>query len=285
MRTVFTVIPTDDDSGAAGPTTAAVSRGDGTTQRSALDRSNHEEDVMSVLSDPRRSGRLAAGIGLIGFSVLLLAEDRLDPTGGVSFYDAAVAHPGLLTASALTLLGSAVLTVPAIAGIIHQARDRGAVLARLGGFFALLGALGHTALAVLYLAMRSLAGGDPAQMAAFEDRLNADTAIGIVGMVLLGSFGVGISLLAWAAWRAGLIGWWGPAVVTAVVFAHAVLPDDLPPVVPFTALTALAAVFGFLGLRALAMPDGEWSRSPSVDNATQLPGPIAAQRPTEPVKR
>jgi hypothetical protein len=195
--------------------------------------------------------RLAAGVGLIGFSTLIVVEDRLDPTTGVSFYEAATGHPGLLTASALTLLGSAVLTVPAIAGIVAHTNDRGAVLARVGGFFALLGALGHTALAVIYLMMRSLAGGDQQQMTAFESRLNGDTAIGIVGTVLLLSFGVGIALLAWAAWRADLIGWWAPAIVTAVVLAHGVLPDDLPPVIPFTALTAIAVVFGWLGVRLL----------------------------------
>ena len=52
-----------------------------------------------------------------------------------------------------------------------------------------------------------------------------------------------------------MIGWWGPAVVTAVVVAHGVLPDDLPPVIPFTALAALAAVFGRLGVRLLTTPD------------------------------
>jgi hypothetical protein len=218
---------------------------------------------MSVLSNARRTRRLAAGIGLLGFGTLLIAEDRLDPTGGITFYEAAVDHPGLLTASALTLLGSAVLTVPAIGGIIHQARDRGATLAHLGGFFTLLGALGHTALAVLYLFMRSLAGGDPAQMAAFENRFNTDTTIGVVGLVLLFSFGVGITLLAWSAWRAGLIGWWAPAVVTTVVLAHAVLPEDLPAAVPFIGLTAIATVFGLLGLRALAMPDAEWTAVPA----------------------
>ena len=206
--------------------------------------------------------RRIAGVGLIGFSALLLVEDRLDPTSGVSFYEAATTRPGLLTASALSLLGSAVLTVPAIAGIISSARDRGAVLARVGGLFALLGALGHTALAVVYLMMRSLTGGDRAQMVAFEDRINADTSLGIIAMVMLLSFGVGLALLAWAVWRAGMIGWWGPAVVTAVVVAHGVLPDDLPSVIPFTALAALAAVFGWLGVRLLTTPAGERSPAP-----------------------
>ncbi|HEX6056755.1 MAG TPA: hypothetical protein VFY98_13165 [Intrasporangium sp.] len=224
---------------------------------------------MSVLSNPRRSSRLAAGVGLIGFSALLPIEDRVDP-GGDSFYDAAVAHPGQLTASSLILLASAILTVPAITGLIHQAHGRGAVLARIGGFFALLGAFGHAGLAVVYLAMRSLAGGDPVEMAGFEERLNADIATGIVVIVLLLSFGVGLTLLAWAAMRAGLIGWWAPTVITAVVLAHAVLPEDLPPVIPFTALIAIAVVFGLLGLRALAMTDAEWSPSPSVESAMRV---------------
>ncbi len=213
---------------------------------------------MSLLSNPHRSGRIAAGVGLIGFSALILVEDPLDPTSDVTFHEAAVAHPGLLTASALVLLGSAVLTVPAIVGIIHQARDRGSVLARVGGLFTLLGALGHTALAILYLLMRSLAGGDAAEMKAFEDRINEDPAVGAVALPLLLSFGVGIALLAWAAWRAGLIGWWGPALVTAVVVAHDLLPSDVPRAVEIGALASLAVVFGTLGVRALMMTDDAW---------------------------
>lgn len=145
---------------------------------------------MSTLSDTRRIRRTTCGIGLLGFGALLVVQAPLDPTDDTTFYDAALAHPGLLTASALTLLGSAVLTVPAIAAIVHQARDRGSLVAGLGGLFTLLGALGHTALAVIYLLMRSLAGGDPAQMMAFEDRFSSDPATGVVGLVLLTSFGL-----------------------------------------------------------------------------------------------
>ena len=119
-------------------------------------------------------------------------------------------HPNELLYSALLLLASAVMTVPAIGGILHQARDRGARLAEFGAFFTLLGALGHTALAVIYLVMRAMAGGDAAEMAAFEARFNSDPALGIVAMTLILSFGVGLTLLAWSAWRAGIVGWWAP---------------------------------------------------------------------------
>jgi hypothetical protein len=210
---------------------------------------------MTILSDPRRSRRVTAGLGLIGFSVLLVAEDLVDAGGG-SFYDTAVGHPDLMTASALILLVSAALTVPAIGAIIHQARGRGSLTAHLGGLFALLGALGHVCLTTVNLVMRSLAGGDPAQMRALEQRLDADP-------VLLTSFGVGLALLAFAAWRAGLIGWWAPAAVTAVVLVHAVLPDDPPAALSLTALSVVALVYGRLGVRTLRLSDADWDPAPT----------------------
>lgn len=217
---------------------------------------------MTTAHSTRRLGRITSGIGLLGFGALLVVEDLIDPTNGdVSFADAAITSPGLLTAAALTLLGSAVLTVPAIGGILHQARDRGSILAGLGAFFTLLGAMGHAGLAVLYLIMRSLAGGDPGQMADFENRINEDPTL-VVAFVLLTSFGVGITLLAWSAWRAGLIGWWAPGLVTLVVLVHAVV-DDAPAPVSLAGLTVIAVVFGRLGVRALRMTDSDWDRTDS----------------------
>lgn len=223
---------------------------------------------MSAFSDARRLRRIVAGLGLLGFGLLLVAQDPLDPTDGAGFYDAAVGRPGLMTASALTLLASAVLTVPAIGGIIHQARDRGSLLAHLGGLFTLLGALGHMGLATVYLVMRSLAGGDPAQMRAFEDRLNADAAL-VVFFILLTSFGIGMALLVWAAWRAGLIGWWAAALITVVVLVHNVLPDDPPAAVGLAMLGAIAVVFGRLGVRTLRLSDTDWDPAPQ--RAAQAP--------------
>lgn len=216
---------------------------------------------MTILSDPRRSRRVTAGLGLIGFSVLLVAEDLVDAGGG-SFYDTAVGHPDLMTASALILLVSAALTVPAIGAIIHQARGRGSLTAHLGGLFALLGALGHVCLTTVNLVMRSLAGGDPAQMRALEQRLDADPVL-VIPFVLLTSFGVGLALLALAAWRAGLIGWWAPAAVTAVVLVHAVLPDDPPAALSLTALSVVALVYGRLGVRTLRLSDTDWDPAPT----------------------
>ena len=203
--------------------------------------------------------RITAGIGLIGFPALLVVQGLVDSSDDAGFYAAALTHPNELLYSALLLLASAVMTVPAIGGILHQARDRGARLAEFGALFTLLGALGHTALAVMYLEMRSLAGGDAAEMVALETRFNSDPALGIVAMTLILSFGLGLTLLAWSAWRAGIVGWWAPALTTSVVLLHAVYPGEATAIVDAAAVCAIAVVFGWLGTKVLAMSDNEWN--------------------------
>jgi len=237
---------------------------------------NNRPDHTARVPWARRIRRIATGFGMIGFSALLIPQGIVDPTDASSFRDASVHQPVALYVSGLLLLASALLTFPAICGILHQARDRGALVADIGAGFAALGALGHAALGIIYLIMRSMGDGDAAAMIAFEERFNSDVPVGVVGLTLLLSFGIGIALLAWAAWRAGLIGVWGPVVITAVVVAHSVLPDDLPSAVPAIALGSHAVVFGWLGVRPTRLSDAEWE--------THSGGPtsIADDRPKAP---
>jgi hypothetical protein len=208
----------------------------------------------------RRVRRLAAGLALLGFPAALLVEALVDPSSGgtgPTYLAAATDHPGRLTAAAVALVVSAALTPPAAAAILRLARDRGAALATAGAVFAVLGALAHTAIATVALLVLGLPGGDPAQMVAFVDRMNDRPEVGAVVLPLVLSFGLGVALLAWAAWRAGLVGWWGPALVTAVVVAHTALPE-VPAAVELAGLTAIAVVFGWLGVRVLRLPDRAW---------------------------
>jgi hypothetical protein len=208
----------------------------------------------------RRVRRLTAGIALLGFPAALLVEALVDPSSGgtgETYLAAATDQPGALTAAAVALVVSAALTPPAVAGILHQARDRGAALANAGAVFAVLGALAHMGIATVALVALGLPGGDPAQMIAFVDRMNDRPEVGAVVLPLVLSFGLGVALLAWAAWRAGLVGWWGPALVTAVVVAHTALPE-VSPAVEFAGLTAIAVVFGWLGVQVLRLPDRAW---------------------------
>jgi len=213
----------------------------------------------------RRLRRYTCGAALILFPALLVVEGPLDPAPGGSgevMYRAATEHAAALTASAVLLLVSGMLMVPAAAAVLHQARDRGSVLADIGAVLAVLGGFGHAAISVFYLIALGLAGGDRAEMAAYVDRVNESAALGFVAFPLILCFGLGVGVLAWAAWRSGAIGWWGPAVVTAVVVAHLVLPID-SAVIELVGLGALAVVFGWLGVRVLRMTDAEWDGIPS----------------------
>jgi hypothetical protein len=119
--------------------------------------------------------------------------------------------------------------------------------------FAVLGAFGHLGITLFYLFSLGLPGGDRAQMEAFVDRANELPELGAVAFPLILCFGIGLALMAWAAWRAGLVGWWGPAAVTAVVLAHDLLPFEVPPAASAVALAVPAAVFGWVGVRSLAL--------------------------------
>lgn len=222
----------------------------------------------------RRIRRVATGLALLGFTGLLVPQAIADPTGSASFQEAADGRPDAMFWSGLLLLASALLTFPAIGGILHQARDRGALVANIGAVVAGLGALGHAAMGSISLVLRSLAGGEVTAMRAVENRFLADIPVGIVGLTLLMSFGIGIALLSWAAWRAGIVGLWGPVVVTVVVAAHVLLPEDLPGVVPVAALVLITVVFGWLGVRTLRLSDAAWearAEAPSAAAGTVRP--------------
>jgi magnesium-transporting ATPase (P-type) len=197
--------------------------------------------------------RATAAAGLIGFSALLVVQAVVDPaqggTGEVMFR-AAAETPGALFASSLLLMVSALLTIPAVSGLLHQARDRGAALANWAAFFAVLGAFGHVAIGVFYLLSLGLPGGDRAAMEGFVDRTNALPELSAVAFPLILCFGIGLALMAWTAWRVGLVGWWGPAAVTAIVLLHDLLPFEVPAAASAATLAVPAAVFGWIGVRS-----------------------------------
>lgn len=217
-------------------------------------------------STARRLRRYTAGAALILFPALLVVQAPIDPaTGGTGevMFTAATEHRGALTASALLLIVSGMLMVPAVLGIVRQARDRGAGLANLGAVLGVLGAFGHFAIALFYIVALALPGGDRAEMVAYVDRLNASPVLGAVVFPLILCFGLGVVVVAWAAWRAGLVGIWGPASVTAVVLVHNLLPFQPPTVLTVVLLVVLTVVFGHLGVRILRTGDAAWDGAPA----------------------
>lgn len=211
-------------------------------------------------SPARRLRRWTAGAALIVFPALLVPQALIDPTGtgtGADMVRAASESRGTLIASALLLMVSALLMIPAVTAVLHQARDRGAAVGNVGATLAVLGGLGHFAIAMFYLISLPLDGGDPALMVAYVDRLNETAAIGAVVFPLILCFGLGVAVLPWAAWRAGAVPVWVPALATTAAVTHFLLPEGIA----FAAevqLTALTVAYAVLGLRVLRMTDGEW---------------------------
>lgn len=232
---------------------------------------------MPTTSTARRLRRYTAGAALILFPALLVPQAVIDPASGGAgevMYAAATEHRGALLASALLLLVSGLLMAPAVVGILHQARDRGAALANLGAGLGVLGGFGHFGIALFYIVALALPGGDRAQMVAYIDRLNASPALGAVAFPLILCFGLGVLTLPWAAWRAGVFRVWGPTLATAAVLSHFALPPGLEtPVVEVAALVALTVVFGYLGVRILRLTDAEWDGVPT---AAAAPDPVHA---------
>jgi hypothetical protein len=95
-------------------------------------------------------------------------------------------------------------------------------------------------------------------MIAYIDRLNESDAIGAVAFPLILCFGLGVAVLPWAAWRAGAVGWWAPAVATTAVVVAQGLPFSYD-LLTLATLVALVVVFGHLGVRVLRMTDAEWN--------------------------
>jgi hypothetical protein len=221
--------------------------------------------MSSPATPARRLRRYAAGTALVAFPVLLIAQEFTNPLTegtGADFYEVTSASRGALVPSMLLLMITGALMAPAASGVLHQARDRGAALANAGAAFLVLGGLAMFAEGVIFLIATALPGGDPAEMAAYFDRLTESSLTGMVWITLMLCFGIGAAVLPWAAWRAGAVHWWVPALATVAVLAEFGLPfhSTASEIVVFAALTA---AYGALGLRVLRMTDAEWDGLPT----------------------
>ena len=234
---------------------------------------------MTAPSTPaRRLRRYAAGVALIAFPALLIGQEFTNPLtegDGADFHDVTSGSPGAFVPSILLLMVAGLLTAPAAGGVLHQARDRGAALANAGAAFLVAGGLSLFGEGLIFVVASSLPGGDPAQMIAYWDRLTESALVGTVWITLMLSFGLGLGLLPWAAWRAGSVHWWVPALATVAVLAQFGLPFH-STATELAVFAALTAAFGAIGVRVLRMTDAEWDGVPS---STRTKVPAVDRRP------
>jgi hypothetical protein len=209
--------------------------------------------------------RRAAVIAAPALSALLIvAGFFLDPAIGESGRELAeeyAAHPGREQVSALAFhFAFALLAIPAVA-LIVAVRGRGAWLANLAAFLAVLGmtTLPGFLLTDFYdIAIYGELGGDAWD--AVDDRLQE--LPGAIVMFLTGFLGFALTLpvALLAAWRAGLLPWWPALVVLAGNVAAQAIPGGFGLLVWAAALVVLAYVLWRLLPERVAAPLDEPAR-------------------------
>lgn len=242
---------------------------------------------MLGLSNPTKFRKRMAGAGLIGFPLAgliaaLIDADEGTDTAGSELYAIAASHSDAILVAALVFMVSAVLTVPAVGGIVHLVRRRGVTLAHIGGALVALGAFGHMAYATWQLMLTQVARApDQAALVDFLDRQQA--VMTPVVLPLLIAVPVGLLLLAIALRRARLVPQWF-LVATIATFAFDVvlnsssLEDTKLPIV--FAWAAFAGLYGYLGVRVLRMSDVDWEKPRAIDEgrSAAVPEPAVSGR-------
>jgi hypothetical protein len=218
---------------------------------------------MSV-TKTERFRRRVAGISLIGFAAMLVAQDLVGartPSDAAGQYAAVAAERGGTIVSSVFLLVSSIFLVPAVFGILHLVRGRGVTLVHIGGGLAILGALGHVAVMTYQLALVEMTRvGDREAMVALIDRLSNSTTVGLVVFPMILAFALGLLILSVALWRAGIVQGWAAALVLVAVILDVGAPDGAPTAVSIVKQLLGFAAFTYVGLRVLRMSDAEWEQ-------------------------
>lgn len=228
--------------------------------------------------NPRKAHRQIAAAGLIGFPLAGLAAALLDSnegtdTPGAELYAIASTHGDAILASGLIFMLSAVLVVPAAAAVVHLVRGRGATPALIGSGFLVLGGFGHMGFATWQVILSTVPhDADRAAMSAFLDRQQSVTTPVLLPLLL--SIALGVLLQAIALRRARLVpGWFLAGTIVLLGFdlvmnSTSLESWKLPIVFVWASLTAL---YGYFGVRVLAMGDERWATPAPVEIA-----PVAA---------
>ena len=162
--------------------------------------------------------RRAAVVAAPALSALLIvAGFFLDPAideSGRELAEEYAAHPGREQVSALAFhFAFALLAIPAVA-LIVAVRGRGAWLANLAGFFAVLGmtTLPGFLLTDFYdIAIYGELGGEAWD--AVTDRIEELPGATIMFLTAVVGFTLALPVALFAAWRAGLVAWWAPVLL------------------------------------------------------------------------
>jgi hypothetical protein len=205
--------------------------------------------------------RRAAVVAAPALSALLIvAGFFLDPAIDESGRDLAeeyAEHPGREQVSALAFhFAFALLAIPTVA-LIVAVRGRGAWLANLAAFFALLGmtTLPGFLLTDFYdIAIYGELGGDAWDTV--DDRFQELAGAAIMFLTGFLGFVLALPTALLAAWRAGLLPWWPAALVLAGSICAQAVPDGFGLLIWAGTLAVLSYVL--------------WRQRPEPENVEEL---------------
>lgn len=220
---------------------------------------------MSSISDPVRFLRTVAGGSLIAAPLIVLVSAIVDASEGTGMtpselYKVLDASHGRIFVSALLFAAGAVLTVPALGGMLHLTRRRGVLLGHIGADLVLVGAFGHMGYATWQMLLsRVPTGGDQAAMVRYLDR-TATVANSVLAPMMI-ALSLGLILMTIGLRGARAVPAWVPGLVIGLVAFESVLSSSEDPgkwtMVGIWALVLIA--LGYVGIVVLRMPDAEWA--------------------------
>jgi hypothetical protein len=195
-------------------------------------------------------------VALAGALVADLVEDVVDPVNGenaAAFYQAAVHHHGAMVVSAVFLLVSSALVVPGVFGVARAVEGRGQRVAKVAAGLALLGAMGHAALAALTLAIGEMPGGHAtaAQLTATIHRILDGSSLAIVFPLAI-AFPLAIVVLLISTVRARIVSRWAlvPILAAPIVGNSAIGSDATATAIALVLMLGTTAVLAARLLRA-----------------------------------
>jgi len=206
--------------------------------------------------------RTLAGVCLITQPFINLISVAISPMQSVNASEQLAmisAYPTrFLIANLLDLLWLFLL-IPAVLGLVHLLRSRGALLGHIGGGFALAGAVGTAAYRGVNLGQLQDAesGLIQEQMLAAFGQASAGSIV-VMLMSALGLF-VGYALLAVGLWRTRAAPRGASGLIVAFLVVNIIgLAAGGNKGVLLVAHTLLLGGLGWIGVKVLAMSDAQW---------------------------
>ncbi len=207
--------------------------------------------------------RTLAGVCLITQPFLNLISVAISPRQSTNASEQLAmisAHPTrFLIANLLDLLWLFLL-IPAVLGLVHLLRTRGALLGHIGGGFVLAGAVGVAAYRGVNLAQLQVAQSGLNQeqvLAAF-----GQASLGSIVVMLISAIGlfIGYAVLAVGLWRTRVAPRWASGLIVAflVVDIVGLAAAGGNKGVLLVAHTLFLVGQGWIGVKVLAMSDAQW---------------------------